>query len=953
MAKYPAQLQSANLNEFGIVYADEVQGHKTVANLDALYAITDPILSKSVKNTGNDAIGQEWYVISEGCYYRLDNWANRRQASGWTKLQVVDTEFDSLSTHGADKIKDFTTSPDDVTLNYNTWKSSTVSQDGSAKIPAATQTAAGILTAADKKKLDGLNTDSINKITVDSDATKATITYKSDNGIAEDTSTSIEFPAATSTKAGTMSAKDKEEFDRVETTNFALGAVTPAADNVGVAATKTNIADGSTVQNNITIPAATKEKAGVMSAADKTKLEGLNANSVSEITVDSDASKATITYKSDNGESEDTSTTINFPVASTTKAGTISAAEYVKLTETLPNAINKEIQDRKDADTALQEKLDKEILDRTNADNALQEKLNKEVQDRTEADTALDTKLSKKISDLEAKHDAFVATKGQANGFAPLDGSGLIPSTHLPSYVDDIIDVFATYKVGPTGGLTDIKLYSDSGHLSPVTGESGKIYVNVTPGEPSYQFRWSGSAFVDSNTSSLIIGEIAGTAFDGARGKAVETTVQSLPNKIVTGLGSKFNQTATQCSIDYNFATKEDGGVYKDYNLDSNPGNTSNIPIPAATSTLAGVMSAADKVNLDTTIPGKISEETKNRQDQIRSISGELGFNESPTNTFNFSPTNKDLADKDTVTKAIDFLADEKYRSEMPDSLTVPTSIGGLKAGKSAKELKTKSISQILDDILFPELQPTIVAPSASIAFKAGFSNGQILEKGATAPVNPDNFTTGYSQGSSKVVGQADKKRGGVLVPGGSFIFYGGNPETKTLPAKVELGTMSYKYRASYQQGEECITSKGNKASVVPNPLPAGTVDSGAITVHGTLPYFSNGLTASSTAQDTSYPGAMTDAKLPLVKWETTLIGAKFASEATTGTRITFDFPSTKRVTKVEFMNTVSGKWENFAGFSTASLGEKTVQGAQVAYSRLTTTGALSGAIQLRFTVAG
>lgn len=105
MAKYPAQLQSANLNEFGIVYADEVQGHKTVATLSALYAITDPILSKSVVNTGNDAIGQEWYVISEGCYYRLDNWANRHKASGWTKIQVVDTEFNSLSTHGADKIK--------------------------------------------------------------------------------------------------------------------------------------------------------------------------------------------------------------------------------------------------------------------------------------------------------------------------------------------------------------------------------------------------------------------------------------------------------------------------------------------------------------------------------------------------------------------------------------------------------------------------------------------------------------------------------------------------------------------------------------------------------------------------------------------------------------------------------------------------------------------------------
>ena len=150
MAKYPAQLQSANLNEFGIVYAEEIQGHKTVATLNALYAITDPILSKSVVNTNNDAIGQEWFVTSEGCYYRLDNWANRHTASGWTKLQVIDTEFNSLSAHGADKIKNFTTSPSTVTLNYNTWRSSTVNEDGTAVINAATQSAAGVLSAADK-----------------------------------------------------------------------------------------------------------------------------------------------------------------------------------------------------------------------------------------------------------------------------------------------------------------------------------------------------------------------------------------------------------------------------------------------------------------------------------------------------------------------------------------------------------------------------------------------------------------------------------------------------------------------------------------------------------------------------------------------------------------------------------------------------------------------------------
>ena len=328
MAKYPAQLQSANLNEFGIVYADEVQGHKTVATLSALYAITDPILSKSVVNTGNDAIGQEWYVISEGCYYRLDNWANRHKASGWTKIQVVDTEFNSLSTHGADKIKNFTTSPSTVTLNYNTWRSSTVNADGTAVINAATQSAAGVLSAADKTKLDGLNTDSINDISVTSNANKATITFVSDNGNKEDISTTINFPISTTTAAGTMSAKDKTELDRINTANFALGAVTPAASTVGIAASKTNVTDGTTAANNITLPAATQSAAGVLSAADKTKVDRITGTNhvISQPTTTATSRVITITGINPT-DNKAVSSSITLPEVSETQAGLASASD--------------------------------------------------------------------------------------------------------------------------------------------------------------------------------------------------------------------------------------------------------------------------------------------------------------------------------------------------------------------------------------------------------------------------------------------------------------------------------------------------------------------------------------------------------------------------------------------------------------------------------------------------
>ena len=328
MAKYPAQLQSANLNEFGIVYAEEIQGHKTVATLNALYAITDPILSKSVVNTNNDAIGQEWFVTSEGCYYRLDNWANRHTASGWTKLQVIDTEFNSLSAHGADKIKNFTTSPSTVTLNYNTWRSSTVNEDGTAVINAATQSAAGVLSAADKTKLDGLNTDSINDISVTSNANKATITFVSDNGNEEDVSTTIDFPISTSTAAGTMSAKDKTELDRINTANFALGAVTPAASTVGIAASKTNVTDGTTAANNITLPAATQSAAGVLSAADKTKVDRITGTNhvISQPTTTATSRVITITGINPT-DNKAVSSSITLPEVSETQAGLASASD--------------------------------------------------------------------------------------------------------------------------------------------------------------------------------------------------------------------------------------------------------------------------------------------------------------------------------------------------------------------------------------------------------------------------------------------------------------------------------------------------------------------------------------------------------------------------------------------------------------------------------------------------
>lgn len=490
-----------------------------------------------------------------------------------------------------------------------------------------TQTLAGVMSAADKVKLDGLDPNAITEISAASDADKVTVTVTKDNGLNDDTTENFDLPAVSSTKAGTMTAKDKVELDRIRTVNFALGSVTPDATNVVIDAAKTNVEDGTERRNPISLPPATQTKAGVMIAADKLKVDRI-------LTANFDINEPTTTAKVVNIPTTKTNANTNtavpgnieLPSATQAKAGVMTATDKVNLDVNLPAAIaqevqdrkdaiealgdaqeaalNKEIQDRKDADTALDTKFTKAVADetkaRTDADTALGARIDKEISDRTAADTALDNKLQANINALEAKHDAFVATKGKANGFASLDANGTVPANQLPSYVDDIIDVYATYDKSATGELTNIKLYSDAAHQKAITGEAGKIYINITKGEPPYQFRWTGTIFARADAQVLILGEITGTAFDGGRGKELENQIDSLK----TNGASHFDNNTYQAStVRLNFKCWFGKDVIQDH----------YSQITAATASQAGVMAAADKVKLDTTLPNRITTETTNR----------------------------------------------------------------------------------------------------------------------------------------------------------------------------------------------------------------------------------------------------------------------------------------------------------------------------------------------------
>lgn len=451
------------------------------------------------------------------------------------------------------------------------------------------------------------------------------------------------IPASTDAKAGLQSAADKKRWNSMPNDYITGASYTPKAGVVttNISRSTYNSDEGIQKSNDFTvdIPASTAEKAGVQTAADKKLFNSIPQTVVVGEGATSDANKVTVSVNRktvNEGIYKDDNNTFNLPVASTTKAGTMSAADKVKLDETLPQQIAKEIQDRKDAIEALKNSseasLAQEIKDRKAADQALDtkftqaikeeadaraeydqvqmQKIQEEEKARAAADTALENKLQTNINNLEKKHDDFVATKGKANGFASLDGNGLVPSSQLPSYVDDVIEAYATYDISETGKLSNIKLYSDPDHANPITGESGKIYLNITQDEPSYQFRWSGTQFVDSNTSSLILGEVTGTAYDGGKGKYLSNWRKALGDNLGFYSHIKDNgawtRNANEVRLNFDCSNFNDPVSINSY----------NEPIPAATKDLAGVQTAADKKLFDSIPGGIVSNITSSKADE-------------------------------------------------------------------------------------------------------------------------------------------------------------------------------------------------------------------------------------------------------------------------------------------------------------------------------------------------
>lgn len=167
--------------------------------------------------------------------------------------------------------------------------------------------------------------------------------------------------------------------------------------------------------------------------------------------------------------------------------------------------------------------------------------------------TSSTTLSASDIPDISSTY-VTVASKGQANGVASLDGDGKVPSSQLPSYVDDVIEA---YIVSGSTALSAGWLSKTSGG-SALTPETGIIYVVMTAGE--YQnktYRWGGTTYVEISSAPGQATE--STAGIAAIATQAECTTGTNDTKIVTplkmatytsGMAKKatFNNTALTAS---------------------------------------------------------------------------------------------------------------------------------------------------------------------------------------------------------------------------------------------------------------------------------------------------------------------------------------------------------------------------------------------------------------------
>ena len=451
--------------------------------------------------------------------------------------------------------------------------------DSSVVLDSSTSTEAGLMAAADKKLFDSMPKMWLTeKTTITTAADKVTVVQPIsrviDGVYADSGNLYRDIPAATTTTAGIMTAADKVRLDTGVAEDIqAEREAREAADrqlqsNIDAEASTRSQAD-TALGNRITTESSDREAADTALGGRIDKEITDRGDAIDAVTgkINTEIAdrKAAITAEETARTQADEAlrTDLDAEVIRAKNAENNITANYQSADSAINTRISTEIADRKQADTELQQAISAETTRATGKEAELSTAISNETTERQKGDQDNNTKITEVSNQL----NGFIATKGQPNGFASLDSKGLIPSSQLPAYVDDVIEV-ATFDE------------------LPEVGEAGKIYVTL---DTNLTYRWSGTRYIEIS-QSLALGETSSTAYAGDKGKYLKDVSDSLPSDIITSIN--YLPSTNYVNIMGNKKTKGEDGIYID-------ADQAIVTIGAASSTFAGVMTMADKVKLD------------------------------------------------------------------------------------------------------------------------------------------------------------------------------------------------------------------------------------------------------------------------------------------------------------------------------------------------------------------
>lgn len=359
----------------------------------------------------------------------------------------------------------------------------------------------------------------------------------------------------------------------------------------------------------------------------------------------------------------------------------------------------------------------------------------------------INTQLGISDDSLHKELTNFKNTKGKANGLASLDDSGKVPSTQLPSYVDDVLEFTQLDQL-------------------PKPGESGKIYVVTST---NLQYRWSGSDYVEISKSSAL-GETSSTAYPGDKGKATTDVVNSLSDNLVNDVlvsqSDKNSVSLTIKSITKNPVKKNKELLLVDGEpillTDNTPilladnvndglydqADDKLITINQASSFTAGVMSASDKTKLDgLKAQAEIDTSISNVQNNL---------NAHINNRTNPHRVTKEQIGLDQVDNTSD--------ANKPISNATQTALNGKFSATDGNALK-----QTIEDM------PNLVVTEGSVSHKNNNISLRLRQQDLKDPVNTDLILLEFNPATDSTAGiilPSDKSKIDKIITNGNGTKY-------------------------------------------------------------------------------------------------------------------------------------------------------------------------------------